>query len=129
MDRKKKKAAGDLNSSEVQSLVELMEEGARVRRERARRLDYGPWKYDAKKLTLTHVGERYEIDLEECKTSAAVLDWIFQIRTKGWADAETMMGFVDVIRDKLRPQATLCSHGQEKGPIDVKKVIKASGVL
>jgi hypothetical protein len=47
----------------------------------------------------------YEVDLERCTTSAAVLDWIFQIETHGY-DVEN---FVSAIADLLNPQQTLCS--------------------
>lgn len=82
---------------------------------------YGPWKFDPKNLTLTHKNG-YEIDVESWTTSAEVLDWIFQIQSKSWNNAETMFTLIVAIEDIVNPQANLCSFGAEKGPIDVRKM-------
>ena len=84
---------------------------------------YGPWKFDDKNLTLTHSHTDYEIDVEEWKTSAEVLDWIFQIQAKSWNDPVTMKGLIDAIEEIINPQANLCSFGTEKGPIVVRKLL------
>lgn len=91
-------------------------------------MEFGNWKFDKKNLTLTHsgAGRGYEIDLERCTTSAEVLDWIFQIESKTWASAEDLGELVRAIGTLLSPQATLCSEGQEKGPIEVRKVIEGN---
>ena len=52
---------------------------------------------------------RYEIDLERVRDSAALLDWIFQIRGKGWAAARVMKDFLNAMRDIIHPQQNLCS--------------------
>lgn len=84
---------------------------------------YGPWKYVAKNLTVVHQCG-YEIDMERWNTSAQVLDWIFQIHDKPWADNHTIRGLLDAISDAVNPQANLCSGGKSKGPIDVRKIIR-----
>ena len=56
----------------------------------------------------------YEVDLEECADSAQVLDWIFQIRGKAWADARTISDFLNALHDILHPQQNLCSGGANK---------------
>jgi len=66
---------------------------------------WGEWTFDAEWLTLTH-RNTYEVDLEKCKTAAAVADWIFQVEMHGYDTA----GFVAAIYDLLRPQETLCSR-------------------
>jgi hypothetical protein len=68
--------------------------------------------------------ESYYVDLEKCKTSAGVLDCIMQVAGKGWATDHILASLVHEIYRLLSPQANLCSMGQEKGPIDIKKVIK-----
>jgi hypothetical protein len=73
---------------------------------------WGPWRLDPELLTLTCEG--YEIDLEECLTPAAVLDWICQVAGKSWADDETLACLVRALDDILTPQATLCSWGRAK---------------
>lgn len=89
--------------------------------ETARR--WGPWRLDPAALVLytdpgSHVGYRYEIDLESCLSSAAVLDWVCQIEAKGWGtpaeDAETVAGLVAAFVDILAPQARLCSWGRSR---------------
>lgn len=88
--------------------------------------NYGPWELIRKDLLLTHKKAKYNVHLDDCKTSAAVLDWIFQIHMKEWADSDTIVGLLDALRDTIDPQATLCSSGIEKGPIDPKKIIRIS---
>jgi hypothetical protein len=56
----------------------------------------------------------YCIDLEQCTTSAEVLDWICQVAAKTWADDATLAGLVRALADVLHPQGTLCSSGQSR---------------
>jgi len=73
---------------------------------------WGKWVFDAKHLTLKHSTEEYEIDLENIHSSAAILDWIFQIQGKAWADATTMYDLLRAFDDILAPQANYCSDEQ-----------------
>lgn len=59
----------------------------------------------------------YQIDLEYCRTSAQVLDWIMQVALKTWATDRTVAGLVRMLDKILDPQSRLCSFGQEQGPI------------
>lgn len=74
---------------------------------------WGNWAFDAKYLTLTHSATGYEIDLEEIHSSAAILDWIFHIQNKAWADATTMYDLLRSFNDILKPQANYCSFGED----------------
>jgi hypothetical protein len=74
---------------------------------------WGNWALDPKNLTLTHAAEGYEIDLERIHTSAAVLDWIFQVQHKAWADAGTTHDLLRAFDDILDPQANYCSDEQD----------------
>lgn len=77
--------------------------------------DWGPWRLDKSVYVLFPTTPyRYEVDLEDCTTSAEVLDWIFQIAGKTWADDATIAGLVRALDDILHPQATLCSSGQSR---------------
>ena len=67
----------------------------------------------------------YEIPLEECRTSAHVLDWIMQVLGKNWANDSVVAGLAHAFDAVLRPQKMMCSFGKEKGPIDVDAQIKA----
>lgn len=46
------------------------------------------WKFNKANLTLEC--EYYEIDLERCNSPAEILDWIFQVKNKGWITPELM---------------------------------------
>lgn len=56
----------------------------------------------------------YEIDLERVRDSAAMLDWIFQIRGKSWATSRVMRDLIEAFDDLFKPQANLCSNGCNK---------------
>lgn len=84
---------------------------------------WGPWRLDAETLVIysdpdSHVGYRYEIDLEDCQSSARVLDWICQISQKHWGteteNASCVAGLIAAFNDVLHPQASLCSWGTSK---------------
>lgn len=70
------------------------------------RSHWGEWVFDPKLLTLTWHG--YEIDLERVHSSAAILDWLFQIRNKGWGTDKVLGDLMDAFRDILDPQAHYC---------------------
>ncbi len=94
-----------------------------------------PWSFDKKTICLVlnapnEEGPRgYEIDLEDCTTSAHVLDWIMQVASKANVSDRVLAWLVRDLNRMLRPQATLCSGGIEKGPIDVKKLLKRKGLI
>ncbi len=79
--------------------------------------DFGRWRFNRRALVLTH-DQGYEIDIEECRTSAQVLDKIIQVTAKTWADDATIADLCRAIRFVLDPQANLCSCGVERGPVD-----------
>lgn len=85
---------------------------------------WGNWQYDAKWMVLTFLPEDYEIDLEECTTSAQLLDWIFQISNKTWMTEKDRSDMLLALNDLLRPQANLCSFGQNL-KFDAKKHLKS----
>ena len=85
---------------------------------------WGNWRYDAKRLVLTHVPHNYEIDLQDCSTSSKTLDWIFQMESKMWMTHEDKGNLLDALDDLIDPQATLCSGGASKN-LDVKKHLTA----
>jgi hypothetical protein len=83
---------------------------------------WGDWMFESKNLTLVHAVEKYEINLEEIHSSAAILDWIFQILGKQWADARTIYDLLRAIDDILSPQANYCSFGQDVR-VDSSKIV------
>lgn len=69
---------------------------------------WGPWRLDPEVFVLINVHNDYDVDLERCLTSAAVLDWYHQIAGKSWANDRTLAGLVRAVDDVLYPQSTLC---------------------
>jgi hypothetical protein len=59
--------------------------------------------------------EVYWVDLREAKTSAQVLDWIFQLATKSWMTPQDKSDLLDALRACVDPQRNLCSWGREVG--------------
>ncbi len=72
---------------------------------------------------------RYDVDLKQCTTSAEVLDWIMQVEEKRWATDQVLAQLLRELDRILQPQRTLCSEGKEKGPIDIKKVLKENKII
>jgi len=62
-------------------------------------------------LVADHPEYAYEVALEECASSAEMLDWIMQVANKTWADDEVVAGLVRALNEVLRPQGTLCANG------------------
>lgn len=92
---------------------------------------WGSWTFDLERVCLVHdatpvtrgegrhdeyvafLGD-YEIDVERIRQSSQVLDWIFQIRGKGWATSRVMRDLIEAFDDIFSPQANLCSNGFNK---------------
>ena len=92
---------------------------------RASRTRWGSWQYHSDNFTLEcrdEHGYLYEIDLERCRTSAEVLDWIFQISKKTWAIPAIRSDLLLALDDLLDPQANLCSFGTDN-PINPREVL------
>lgn len=75
---------------------------------------FGAWRFDRRLRTLSYTAAddptiQYEIDLECCQTSAAMLDWIMQVANKAWATDSVIADLVRALNRILEPQATLCS--------------------
>jgi hypothetical protein len=93
----------------------LAEQLARPRK----RTDWGPWALDTEAMVLRIEAEGhplvdYEVDLEWCRDSAQVLDWICQLLHKGRDDYPMIFGLVNALDDVLHPQRNLCSSGKHK---------------
>jgi hypothetical protein len=80
---------------------------------------WGNWTYDESNKTLDYRnpdGDYYEIDLVRVRTSAAMLDWIFQLRHKCWITAQDLADLLEAFDDLLDPQANYCSWEEEQHP-------------
>lgn len=69
------------------------------------------WKFDTQNLVLRHKEHGYEVDLEDCLTSAGVLDWLAQLRPR--ETDKDFLDLFDVLNFLVRFQAHMCSFGKE----------------
>ncbi|WP_373478829.1 hypothetical protein [Geminocystis sp.] len=76
--------------------------------------NWGDWFLNEKNLTLTNKTNDYEIDLETIKSSADILDWIYQVFKKQWNDQQIMYDLLCAFQDLFKPQVNYCSFGKEK---------------
>jgi hypothetical protein len=79
---------------------------------------WGRWRLRKKtNVLLLYVDRRvqYLVDLDQMKTSAQCLDWIFQASNKVWMTTEDRGNLIEAIQELIDPQATLCSWGIERG--------------
>jgi hypothetical protein len=74
------------------------------------------WQYDVERLVLVHNETGYEVDLERMRSSAEMLDWIFQIRPKRWVTSKTMADLLEALEILLEPQAHYCGCGRNLRP-------------
>ncbi len=72
------------------------------------------WVY-RRNRSLVHRETGYDVDLDLCESSAAVLDWLFQVLGKSWCTGKTIRDLMIHLRVRVDPQATLCSWGGERG--------------
>ncbi len=76
--------------------------------------DFGPWRFDPDDLLLIHKQGSYIIPLERITSSACLLDWIFQIQKKPWANPVTIISLLIAFRCILDPQKNYCSFEEDK---------------
>lgn len=77
--------------------------------------EFGKWTFDRSlNVLFNREPYRYEIDLDECTSAEAILDWIFQVANKAWADAETVRDLLTAIETLLEPQRTFCGGAKAK---------------
>jgi hypothetical protein len=92
-----------------------------------RRHAHGRWTFDEQALALDYHDTAgrwlYEVDLKRCRTAAGMLDMIMQVAGKTWATDDVIAGLVRELDRLLAPQATLCSFGYDRGPLDVQAAV------
>lgn len=76
---------------------------------------WGNWRYEESTNEIVFKDEMiYAVDLDTCKTSAGVLDWIFQVHKKRFITDADMRDLLRALRAIVHPQQTLCSVGVEQ---------------
>jgi hypothetical protein len=71
----------------------------------------GYWRLNLETLELVHRSyhQAYNVDLESCTTSEAILDWTMQVAAKAWISDAAIGTLVRAINVLLKPQQTVCS--------------------
>ena len=88
-----------------------------------RPLRWGLWSLDAGSYVLNHNGVAgYWVDLEWCRSSAEVLDWIVQVSRKWWADSHDVAMLVAALDAVLRLQKNVCGLGVDHS-VDPKALV------
>jgi hypothetical protein len=79
---------------------------------------WGPWKFHRHNFTLDYEPRDkhwwYQLDLEDCTSSAKLLDKIFQTSNKNESclSREDVGHLIQALDDLLRPQSSLCGFGR-----------------
>ncbi len=115
-------------------LVDLSDEDLVARFNDYLDADGNPWRLNLDELLLELEDGTYEVALDDCRTSAEVLDWITQIAAKSWYTDAIVAGLVRALEVVIDPQSQLCSDGKELGPVvwdpdGIVDNIRWSGVL
>lgn len=74
--------------------------------------EWGKWKLDIEKHTLEYPGGYY-VDLQQCKTCAGMLDWIFQISHHRDFNNKDVADLLCAFEDIYDPQRTMCPFGKD----------------
>ena len=86
---------------------------------------WGHWQLNGMALEYLEDGHwRYEVDLERCRTSAQILDWLCQLAEKTWitsADLGDLVRALNHLGGHL--QSSMCGCGKENGPVDWKGLL------
>jgi hypothetical protein len=89
---------------------------------------WGNWTYNGDTFVLTFRKNHweYEVDLDECRDSAEVLDSIIQVSNKNVMTSGDVGTLVQAINAVLDPQGHMCSNGQNRR-IEPRKVAASRG--
>jgi len=70
---------------------------------------WGKWIFNAENRTIEYITpEHYYIDLDRCRSAAAVLDCLAQVSMKTWCSAEDAGNLLRALDDILHLQRTMC---------------------
>ena len=69
---------------------------------------WGPWIFDPGALALILPATGYQISLRKIRSSACMLDYIFEVNAKPWATNEIARNLLNAFQDLFDPRMTLC---------------------
>ena len=81
------------------------------------RTTWGRWVFHSDPFVLRlaeNSQDEYEVDLDDCTSSAPILDWIMQVASTSGVTAEDVGHLVGALNYLLRPQAYVCSGGTDR---------------
>jgi hypothetical protein len=81
--------------------------------------NWNGWYLHAPSHRLIGPVSEYEVYLDDCKTSAQIADWIFQVSKKTWATDSILAGLVRALDAILAPKSHICSNGVDKPQSDL----------
>ena len=99
---------------------------------------WGNWRFDRKENLLIinkcicpgeEEKDLYNVPLERCNSSAAILDWIIQISQKLWITREDIGYLVEALDDIFTLQSNFCGSEYEHSdgkPDYAKRILKDS---
>lgn len=102
---------------DTKNVKEVLDDYVETTKKKIEHLKWGSWRYDReqKVLYLKDNGfDLYEIDMSELTTSAEILDYIFQLKTKSWLTPKILFDLIEALEDLLNPQENYCSNGVGK---------------
>lgn len=115
----------DVKFYTVEEVGELAEKNRRafIKKALAGNARWGAWRYNPRNLTLeidsslsgSPKNNPYYVDLEQCNTSAEILDCLCQLLGKNWCPPEQvgyLLQAIDELADIL--QSKVCSGGEDK---------------
>ena len=85
---------------------------------------WGNWKLEVDNLVLVYQFENieYTINLQSCNTSAQILDWIYQVYAKSWAEVEDVYDLLRAFDDIIKIQQYICPFGRDRAKEDKFKI-------
>jgi hypothetical protein len=79
--------------------------------------NWGVWAFDIGELALVLKDEEsapFSIPLRKVTSSACMLDFIFEVRSKKWATNEVVGDLITAFQELFDPHITLCGGGVDK---------------
>lgn len=84
------------------------------REDKGMTIRYGRWTYNHQDYNLVFGRGLYTVNLTLIRSSAAMLEAIFEIHAQSWATAMVVEDFLDALEEIFTPRDTLCPNGQDK---------------
>jgi hypothetical protein len=74
------------------------------------------WRFSPEQLRLIMLQDgvtKYSVDLTKITSSAHMLDLVFDVSAKAWANHQIVGELIEQLRELFDPRATLCREGRD----------------